>query len=74
MAQSTSSLSPISPTLIGSPLRRSRHHRKIGEPALVLVMAPQRRQREIGERGVGNYDAKGEQQEALQPRMAVMRR
>ena len=36
-------------------------------------MAPQGRQREVGQNGIGEYDAKREQQKTLQPRMRAVR-
>ncbi len=54
--------------IAGNALRGARHHRQIGEALLVLVMRPQRRQREIGEHGIGEHDRERGQQEALQPR------
>ena len=48
--------------IAGNALRGPRHHRQIGEALLVLVMGPQRRQRQIGERGVGQNDREQRQQ------------
>ncbi len=71
IAHKTSFSSPISPTLIGiagNALRGPRHHRQIGETLLVLVMGPDRRQHQIGQRAIGEDDGQREQQKALEPR------
>ncbi len=56
IAQTTSLVSPISPTFIGSPgmpCAVRRHHRQVGEALLVLVVRPQRRQHQIGRDRIG---------------------
>ena len=40
---------------------------KFGKAALMFVMAPQRRQRQIGERRVGQHDGERDQQALFQP-------
>src|SRR5882672_10715895 len=42
--------------IAGNALTGERHHRKFGEPLLVLVMSPQRRQDDIGEQPIGAQD------------------
>ena len=60
--------------IAGNALCGARHHWQIGEAALMFVVVPQGRQREIGQRGIGQHDAKRGEQELLQPRMRVMGR
>ena len=60
--------------IAGNALRGARHHRQISKAALMFVVVPQRRQRQIGQRQVGQYDAERDEQALLQSRMRVMGR
>ena len=53
--------------IAGNALRGPRHHRQSGEPLLMLVMRPDRRQDEIGEQAIGDQEQQQELQDQAEP-------